>query len=928
MQDSRGFLWLGTDMGLSRFNGFNFKNYSVDEGLPDNEVFQVLEDSEGRFWLGTLNGIIAYFEASGKTTTIEYEHDGKGPSRIIRSLQELSDGSVAIARTGGPVTVVKDDQVVGVYDIPVHLVWEYNNRLVGASSSYLIDLATGDTIKTFSFSSNNFPIRGAHKAGTTVLAEGLNVIVLDGIEERLQLTLNKEHREVIGVYLGQEQAWIGTRNGVVAISLTTGQVLGKHLLGRQVTGAVRDHEGNYWFSTLSSGLYQWPGSGIKKLVLDKDNPSRRINAIWLDEGQNMWFGHDKNCYSIRSPDGRSKQYTFKSKVIDNVRGFKRQGNNVFVVSKAKTFAHGKDGPAFNVFMNDLGFLKDQVYLLGADIIRLSVDSLYALKGKHMEQAAQLSRMRDNALVIKDRGISTCSVADSQLYLGTINGLFSVVGGAKPTPVLPEVINSTVSRICTLSNSQQLCVATTANGLLLLNGAKYTRIGLGSGVPSNNCQAVYPGPKNELWACFDNQLYWIGEQEKGWKVKNYSSLLGLEDQRIRSIAMKGDTVYLGTDYGLLYFNKNQKSNSGNIPMFLDSVLVNGRAVDVSQPIELPSRYNSLEAFYTALNYTSSWETSYSYRIEGLDTAESKTQSRNLIFRSLPYGTYSLHVSATTSDGATAKLAPIEFTVRTPLHAQVWFWPLIVFLGLATISIVILLRFRSLRRRHRFETQRLETEKQKNLIEKQLAELQEKALRMQMNPHFVFNALNTIKGFYAEDRGVEADNYIVRFSKLLRVILETQGSEISLEQEIRSLTLYLELLQIRYNHKFDFSFKVAPDVPTEEIEIPSMMLQPFVENAVIHGLAPKQGKGHLEVRFSVLQDRLKVCIEDNGVGRGYFKNRPVEDHESVATGITEERLRLFNQLNAASATLSITDLKQAGEPSGTLVELLIDIAHEWE
>lgn len=927
MQDSKGFLWFGTDMGMAQYNGYEFKNYSVDDGLPDNEIFQIIEDSEGRLWMSTLNGNIAYFHQGEVHKIKEGAQSDSISANMIRSICDLENGQVAVARVGSKVTIVNEKQELQspAYGTP-HFIWTQYGELYGVSDLKVQNLRTGKNELVLPFI-QNYPIRGCHKNNRTVLAEGTSVCILDGLEIGHSFHLPEEHREVIGLYIHEQTVWLGTRNGVVAVALETGKVLATYLEGYQVTGTVCDNEGNYWFSTLYSGAFQWPGSAIKKMVVDPQNPNRRINAIEFDENGTLWLGHDQNGYSVLPKNGEARTYTFTGKAIDNVTGFKFYKQETFVISKARSFSHQNPEIRFDVFINDLEFMEKEAYVLSASVSRLQIDSLFSLHGRPREQAKQLSRMRTDNTLLNSRGISICRISETELYIGTMNGLYHVKNGEEPERALADLINSTVTQICTLGE-QGVCVATTANGLVILHENGSTSIRAGKGVPSNNCQALHVSSDQDVWACFENKLYLMKQGLSGWYAENYSNKLGLVDQKIRSITTQGSQVYLGTDYGLLHFNKHQNSEKRDLPFYLDSVLVNGVKVDVRKDVFLPSRHNSLDAYFTGISYISNGEIGYSYAIEGLDSVVNKTRSRHVSFRSVPYGDYTLRIKATTDDGGKAELAPIRFTVITPLHAKTWFWPLVVLAVLGLISSITIYRIKSIKRRHSLERKRLETEKEKNLIEKQLAELQEKALRMQMNPHFVFNALNTIKGFYAEERSTEADHYIVRFSKLLRVILETQGKEISLEQEIKSLTLYLELLQIRYNYQFDFSFQVGANVDIEEIEMPSMMLQPFVENAVIHGLAPKDGKGFVQIGFLLEQGKLKVSIEDNGVGRSYFENSINEGHESAATGITEERLRLFNQLNAASASLSIVDLMTNGKPSGTIVELSMDIQNEWE
>jgi LytS/YehU family sensor histidine kinase len=206
------------------------------------------------------------------------------------------------------------------------------------------------------------------------------------------------------------------------------------------------------------------------------------------------------------------------------------------------------------------------------------------------------------------------------------------------------------------------------------------------------------------------------------------------------------------------------------------------------------------------------------------------------------------------------------------------------------------------------------------------LEQKALRLQMNPHFIFNALNTIKGYYAEGDSINASTYISRFSKLLRMLLENTDQSIPLSNEIEMLELYIELTKIRYKNKFESKIIVDEHLNTNEIMIPTLLLQPIVENAIIHGLAPKNEIGLLHVSFMKKGNQLECIVEDNGIGRNASAQRQRE-YQSKAIEITTERIALFSQDNTSSS-FEIVDLKNNNLPTGTKVIINIPLISIWQ
>lgn len=216
------------------------------------------------------------------------------------------------------------------------------------------------------------------------------------------------------------------------------------------------------------------------------------------------------------------------------------------------------------------------------------------------------------------------------------------------------------------------------------------------------------------------------------------------------------------------------------------------------------------------------------------------------------------------------------------------------------------------------------KEKSDTEKRIVELRLSALRAQMNPHFIFNAINSIQHFVLQNDSEQAYNYLAKFSRLIRLVLEQSQSEtISLDQELKMLNLYIELEQLRFERPFTYEIKVDPKLIDENIRIPGMLVQPFVENAIWHGLLPKKsGDAWIQISFLKKEKNAEIIIEDNGVGRKIAAQKVQVDskHHSYGLQITEERLHLSENKNSGEPVIQIFDLKDPdGNPSGTKVEI---------
>ncbi|MEM9022481.1 MAG: histidine kinase, partial [Bacteroidota bacterium] len=261
--------------------------------------------------------------------------------------------------------------------------------------------------------------------------------------------------------------------------------------------------------------------------------------------------------------------------------------------------------------------------------------------------------------------------------------------------------------------------------------------------------------------------------------------------------------------------------------------------------------------------------------------------------------------------------VGFTILQPFWQKWWF----LAAATATAALIIFLIVRVRLRQLANERQRLQ-------MEKGLLELEQKALRLQMNPHFIFNALNSIQGQIHKKDEKTARYFLAKFSKLMRAILEnSRSAAIPLEQEVQTLENYLSLEQFSRGNTFEFAVDLSPSVDPEAIRIPPMMIQPFIENAIIHGVGHLTEQGRINVHFERQNGHLACTVTDNGIGRdraAAINSQLDHHHKSTALVVTQERLDRLQNGNQTVHSLEIEDLKNAqGAPAGTRVLLRIPL-----
>ncbi len=322
-------------------------------------------------------------------------------------------------------------------------------------------------------------------------------------------------------------------------------------------------------------------------------------------------------------------------------------------------------------------------------------------------------------------------------------------------------------------------------------------------------------------------------------------------------------------------------------------------------------NTLSIAFNGLQFVNNSLLEYSYRLHPSDTAWSSPVASNIVsFYQLSPGKYRFEVRSHIKGFDWSEPATFSFAIKKPFWETWWFRLLII--AAASALIVFIFRYR------------LTQLKTKSEMQNQIRELEMKALKAQMNPHFIHNALNSIQSLILNNQSTEASHYISKFAKLLRQVLENADKNlISLDKEMYSLQLYVDLEKLRMNMKIDYKEQVDENILTSEIKIPPLILQPFVENALWHGLSRKEGDKKINVTITGKDDWVFCEIADNGIGRKKAaesnKTFP-EGNLSKAVNITRQRLVEFNQ-STGTEPVSFIDLEKDDEAFGTTVIIRI-------
>ncbi|HEV9035469.1 MAG TPA: histidine kinase, partial [Puia sp.] len=454
-----------------------------------------------------------------------------------------------------------------------------------------------------------------------------------------------------------------------------------------------------------------------------------------------------------------------------------------------------------------------------------------------------------------------------------------------------------------------------------DGRVITTLTTKQGLTSNICRTLFV-QDFAVWVGTNKGINKIALDRPGYPVTRYTSNDGLGSDNVNSIYAVGPTIYVGTSGGLSYFDQTKVNVSEGTQLHLLSILNSGteRIAD-SGHLVLPYKDKSIRLEYVAISYRSVGNILYRYRVLGLDTAWRETKETFLEYPSLPSGDYVFQMVAVNKFGVASSLLSVPFEVATPFWHTPIFDGALIAIFVSMVWFVATLRIKRIRRR----------QEEKEQINHRLAELENTALQAQMNPHFIFNCLNSIQQYIFDHDTLVANKYLTGFSRLIRATLHNSSRNfISLADEIDYLSTYLSLEKLRFKEKMDYTIEVDPSIDKDLFIIPPMLIQPFAENSMRHGLRHKiEGRGTIHIRMKTSDEKLLVTVEDNGIGRkkaASYKTHEHIEYQSKGMSLTADRIRMMNVKYGDSIHIEVTDLEDAdGRVAGTRVSLEFPIFH---
>ncbi len=999
VQDDDGFVWIGTDYGLNKYNGYSSKIYpiaQIDTLLTGiSHINCAFKDSKGRLWFGS-KGLILFYPKEDKF--IVFQHSNSISSinhNDVFSIVEDENKTIWIGTRLGLARFEESTMTFTRFEhdtTGTHAEFHARNRIIDmiVDQHGFLWMTTLKGLYKFSLINFGFTCYLVDTSDiNSFTANHLGPITFD-TEGDLWVSLYGK-----GVFQFDTNAHQFIPVELPNIDLSSAM--------KQVNDMQCDKRGNIWVASSTNGLIVFNKSIHEwhHYVHDSFNPKsvsdNKILSLFEDKSGMMWVGTMNRGVDRKSPI-REK---FKSFILqpgklnslcedDITCVLEDQNANLWIGSKSGLMYYDRKSDLFKCYHQDL---KHNNSLLDNRIYAIALDSLnhlwvgtneglnYYLPERDIWKYYKYDEKNTNGLpgrvvfdlIIRSNGELWAATSGLMCKLKSFNGVFE-----------NQFNNANIAKLkrsfyCTVfeDSYKTMWVSTTRAGILHLGDGFeiISNFSKSSKFKASIVHQFAEDVQGNIWMASNRGLYlWNRSQDsvisfcdkttelcqdiKSVVVANHNMIWvstakglfrfnvtfnydlnsfelftvddGLQSNSFNNcsgILLKSGELFFGGLNGFNIFNPTSISYNEFTPeVSISSFKIFNKDMPLlneylnSGTILLSYEQNFFSFEMVALSYDHPEKNQFAYQLEGFDPEMIHNgTNRFAYYTNVPPGNYLLHIRASNNDGKWNKNEfRINLVIEPPYWKTTWFRILILGSLILLLYLIYTIRVNQIRKQ---EGETIE-------VNKKIAQAQLTALRAQMNPHFIFNTLNAIQQLISESEKEKALNYLSKFSKLIRLVLQKSDQQSnSIAVELSMLSYYLELEALRFVNKFTYHFDVALNINKESTFIPSMLLQPYVENAVIHGLLNKTSPGHLEIKLEDIDNRIVCTIVDNGIGRrnsSLINQAKLKHHESLGMKVTEERIHMIENSTNQRVEIDIIDLEDShGNATGTKVMIKIPI-----
>lgn len=950
VQDVAGNIWFGSEDGLIRFDGHGFRRYSTADGLPGNTVLYLDADQSGRVWALDFTGSVSFVK-QGKVHTTQSDpllREAFKPGAIHTTIFTHAD----TAWVGWELDRIMrfDRDSYGFLNHPAkynfsvrHIARDRRGNIVVASLDTLTLFLPGASQPSRAMAKKFSPGRVFYYHGVPYAPFGTAWQRMEFRDEPLSLpgtepvpwvnpateTIKFPQPEIRGrmftaCELPEGYIALGTTQGLYFISPDPAVPVKAVLEGMFINRVLQDKQGNVWASTLGGGAFKFPAGFWKTDGFEAaDTGLSSLRSVGILPDGSILFGTASETMGIYRnrqlsvsalPDQMESSFGLQLLLIDF------WGDNI-VLSSAESLYIGplnEDG--------SVNFESGTYYPLGGAkaISVVSENRLYlaATSGVLQVDRTESGDVTLHQLVL-GRVTSVAYHPEVGVIAGRSQGMW-IVADDELVPYYPELESAQITDIRFIGENE-LLIATNGFGLWKADVRTDSLVRLfETDIRLQNIRDLQVDEAGSWWLATSTGVYHYDVQ---------ASLLTARDTgNIRQLSIRNGTlVYITSDvavitdavpfakqpFDLTFNHPVLVSDQHRIPLLPATTSLSlpdfGGHFKAFETINLPYGNRTVKLDTSAPYFGAEGGSRYYYRLYPNDTAWQLAENPDFTFRTLRPGKYRIYLRAESPEAAATAGLVVPFIIEAPFWQKSWF---LLFAFVLAVSLIGLSLKSQLNRIEKREQVRFEQYRK-------TVELEQQALTAMMNPHFVFNVLNAIRQFMANKEDGKADEYLQLFAKLIRLQLEaTFRKRISLKEELDLLQMYAGLEKIRISKPFDFVISLSDDLQreTDEIEIPPMLIQPFLENAIIHGIQSAERPGLITLHISFkATNMLCVQLTDSGTGIDAAKSRNAGGHESLGIELIKQRLALLHPPAQVQNALKITS--KNGEGTTITIEIPI-------
>lgn len=945
-QDAQGYLWFGTLGGASRFDGKQFVNHALADGLPDPQVSAMVRDANGILFMGA-GSALARWDGNGLRTE---PLPATANSARVLGLAADSKGTLYIGTDGDGLFMRDGNGIRPLHGYPADTAANVRCLLHLRDGRLLIGLRNGLLVWKDG-TCRKVQLGSDEPRSISALAEGQDGswwvgTVFDGLYRVRPDGKQDEYDEENGLIRNyvrclfvdeQDRVWIGTKFGLNLLDSGRMRVFTVHqgLPYDNIYTVFQDEEGNLWFGTDGGGALKYAGDRFISFTVKDGLCSDLIMSVTADARGDLWLGTYDN--GVCRMDGMAMVNTLDGLANNTVWCGLRDRNNTLWFGTSAGVSTIVDG-LVRPFAGNETIAEQPVLALNE-----GPDGTVWLGMREGLAAARpdgtISQLLTGA---NGPGRSVRSLARDKkglLWLATEQGLARYNGQQFKHWKKTDGLSDNTVHCLAFDQRDRLWVGT-ANGLTCLRNDSLQTFRLADDFGSNYFNLLIIDDQGRIWAGTNNGLFLFHPDSlllnpratehitlsDGLRNLEFNLNAGFVDDRGR--------LLIGSSGGLVFHDpaRYKEPYTGNTPRtritgvrsFLQPTDWTDRSSGVDANglpvgLRLDHRRNHLTFDYIGISLTHPDQVRYRYRLVGFDQDWlPATDARFASYSNLTQGEYAFEVMASTRQGSWSAPVSFPFIITPPFWLRWWFYALCA--AVLVGSAFGILRYRDILRQRRERTRQL-------MLRSRMLQLEQQALNANMNRHFVFNALNSIQYHINKQDRATASRYLTSFAKLMRKNLDaSQNDTTTLAEELERLELYLVLEHMRFKDKFEYHITIGPGVDVALARLPAMMLQPYVENSIWHGILPMSGPGRVDIRVSLTDSgRVEVRIEDDGIGMERSleaKAHMAADHISRGIEITKGRADVLRKLELTDIRITgpVDRLDQAGNRTkGTQVTI---------